>query len=134
MLVRSGVLVAQCAEGPAGLVRREPLLSEPQDGAPVLEDAADEADTHVAVRVQSDIYFYLEQSQEGSKKVPQNRPPKCFQIAIFLNRIQKRSHFPELIALRWTIFGVVSWTQLMRTTFGPLPELLPRVETFSSPI
>ena len=48
----SGVLVAQCAEGPAGLVGREPLVPEVEDGAPVLEDAADEAEAHVPVLVQ----------------------------------------------------------------------------------
>ena len=55
MLVRSGVLVAQCAEGPAGLVRRESLVSESEDGAPILEDAADEADTHVPVFVRPKV-------------------------------------------------------------------------------
>ena len=48
----SGVLVAQCAEGPAGLVGGEPLVPEAEDGAPVLVDAADENTTHVAVLVQ----------------------------------------------------------------------------------
>ena len=48
----SGVLVAQCAEGPAGLVGREPLGPEAEDGAPVLVDAADETASHVAVLVQ----------------------------------------------------------------------------------
>ena len=50
--LESGVLVAEGAEGPACLVGREPLVSELEDGAPVLEDAADEAETHVPVLVQ----------------------------------------------------------------------------------
>ena len=53
--IESGVLVAQCAEGPAGLVGREPLVPEVEDGAPVLVDAADEAHAHVAVRVQPTV-------------------------------------------------------------------------------
>ena len=52
----SGVLVAQCAEGPAGLVGREPLVPEVEDGAPVLVDGPDETDTHVAVRVHPSTY------------------------------------------------------------------------------
>ena len=50
------------------MVRGEPLVSEPEDGAPVLEDAADEADTHVAVRVQSDIYFFCSNLRKVLRK------------------------------------------------------------------
>ena len=51
----SGVLVAQCAEGPAGLVGREPLVPEAEDGPPVLVDAADETHAHVAMLVQPTV-------------------------------------------------------------------------------
>ncbi len=49
---RASVFVAQCAEGPTGLVGREPLVPEIEDWTPVLVDAADETHAHVAVAVQ----------------------------------------------------------------------------------
>ena len=77
ILVRSGVLVAQCAEGPAGLVRREPLVSESEDGAPVLEDAADEADADVVVLVQPRITALHDSILWSAKLEIKLQPPRC---------------------------------------------------------
>ena len=45
-------LLPSVQKGAAGLVGPEPLVPEVEDGAPVLEDAADEAEAHVPVLVQ----------------------------------------------------------------------------------